>query len=531
MAFYEEISQLTTLDTTHCDNFNNINQKLLENTLYCYTNIGNLYNLQTSNKSSLVEAINEVKRNSSSSTDINSGVDGKISVHNQSSDSHPLFQQRINNLMSYVGIPYAKKMDYPNYNNLTETGVYYTTDGTNAPGGGSWYLEVMCVNDRIVFQRAKCVSGDLLEQTKDRVYDTSTNSWTSWKLNSTSKDVETLNTRIDDIESLISGGTTNPNVQTFCLYNQVPSVSTKWTSIESFVNSLPDNSIFNGDYQTNFDSDANFPTSTGVVTAYKVNINRCYILYHSSHDYGDKTQVYFTFYRNLSNPKFFWKKVMTDYDTKITLQSLKIEDSSFSTTDFDANLIKIVEKVGYQNSAFFYFYETPYPRLNESFKTKLGLNVDGYALFVQTTSNNACVNTVHIYPNNTPKCYVFSYDNEIRNFGEVCFGDTYVVTEYQNGWTYATWGEQHRLRLTKSGNIVTLHGTLMSGSVSDETIICTLPKHLRPKWTVSWLVYKFDSPVDSIGTCTLYTNGEIKYRKGNVSTKEHICFNASFNLW
>lgn len=117
MAFYNEITQYNTLTTTHCDNFNEVNQKLLENTLQNHQDIGNLNLLSTTQKDSLVSAVNEVKQSIPSSTNINQTIDQKISTHNQLTTSHQDIRSQVNTLENQIqGINISANIETHNTN-------------------------------------------------------------------------------------------------------------------------------------------------------------------------------------------------------------------------------------------------------------------------------------------------------------------------------------------------------------------------------------------------------------------------------
>ena len=117
MAFYNEITQYNTLTTTHCDNFNEVNQKLLENTLQNHQDIGNLNLLSTTQKDSLVSAVNEVKQSIPSSTNINQTIDQKISTHNQLTTSHQDIRSQVKTLENQIqGINISANIETHNTN-------------------------------------------------------------------------------------------------------------------------------------------------------------------------------------------------------------------------------------------------------------------------------------------------------------------------------------------------------------------------------------------------------------------------------
>lgn len=117
MAFYNEITQYNTLTTTHCDNFNEVNQKLLENTLQNHQDIGNLNLLSTTQKDSLVSAVNEIKQSIPSSTNINQTIDQKISTHNQLTTSHQDIRSQVKTLENQIqGINISANIETHNTN-------------------------------------------------------------------------------------------------------------------------------------------------------------------------------------------------------------------------------------------------------------------------------------------------------------------------------------------------------------------------------------------------------------------------------
>lgn len=184
MAFYNEITQYNTLTTTHCDNFNEVNQKILENTLQNHQDIGNLNLLSTTQKDSLVSAVNEVKQSIPSSTNINQTIDQKISTHNQLTTSHQDIRSQVKTLENQIqGINISANIETHNTNQTAHQDIrseinvlskrnYYTLadfertekfntidDCVTAMGSyGSAYLDTnLCFTDMSIFPSANGV--------------------------------------------------------------------------------------------------------------------------------------------------------------------------------------------------------------------------------------------------------------------------------------------------------------------------------------------------------------------------------------
>ena len=164
MAFYNEITQYNTLTTTHCDNFNEVNQKLLENTLQNHQDIGNLNLLSTTQKDSLVSAVNEVKQSIPSSTNINQTIDQKISTHNQLTTSHQDIRSQVKTLENQIqGINISANIETHNTNQTAHQDIRSEINGLSTDRG---YLITKHLEDNTDFNDIPKLNGIYMVSTR-----------------------------------------------------------------------------------------------------------------------------------------------------------------------------------------------------------------------------------------------------------------------------------------------------------------------------------------------------------------------------
>lgn len=100
-----------------------------------------------------------------------------------------------------------------------------------------------------------------------------------------------------------------------------------------------------------------------------------------------------------------------------------------------------------------------------------------------------------------------------------------------NGWATSSWGDNNKLRAVKVGNMVHVYGVLQAGTMTDGTIIATLPSEYRPLVsTRHFNVFDWSDNTKQF-VMSIYTNGNITCRRGTITQgTSHVVFNMTYDV-
>lgn len=477
--------------------------------------IGDLSDLDTQEKANIVSAINEVYKRTISSVDLENRMDGKISVHNQSNESHKDILNKISDLEAANGYPYAKTIDNQDLNNVVQTGCYYVYDCENIPGEGKWYLEVFVTKDKSVFQRAKCLSGSLVGDNRERLYVVSSESWTQWSDNIGEGDEQSIFKRVQDVELLLKEVTPKVKLNEENIQNINSNIDTLNRSIEDIKSD-------NSQHKLSIDS---------------LNI--------STKDLFDKVEPI--------------SKQLSD-----TLEI--VNDSNSSVNFIRQEFEQLIDKVDINSKSI--------SSLNDEVLA-LSTNINGFTLYTNISQlnqkegeedlsdciynmNNSSIAIINInpsfninqYPNKHGILKVFKDENGNAN---VYFCTTDGYREYRgcitpsnrymwlelctstkenivllNGFMAYDY-EDDKVTVCRTGQMCCINGRIVNKTHNvDRVVVFTLPTEYRPKNKTRCYFLNEDnlSPV----LCEINKNGDVIIVGGYANTNSPILINVTYNI-
>ena len=232
-------------------------------------------------------------------------------------------------------------------------------------------------------------------------------------------------------------------------YSQL-GLSSKWSSVEDCVGSIPNNSVGIFDIQSNFDGYANyFPTSSGMLTVTKQNGNRCYLLYTSSVVDVEVSRVWYSWYRELETVKYSWQQMVVSSETQSKLPSEYFFDAGQLVLKYATARLRFVHL---DNRAFI----------------QAGTN-DSYNGDMQLTGyNNNSLATLNINVLN---------DNATINSKKIATEESVNIT-LLNGWEIAP---NCNISAIKIGSRLFVNGIIKNTS-TEQKYITNLPAPKDGKW-------------------------------------------------
>nr|DAL93475.1 MAG TPA: receptor binding protein [Caudoviricetes sp.] len=181
---------------------------------------------------------------------------------------------------------------------------------------------------------------------------------------------------------------------------------------------------------------------------------------------------------NLSDVKIF---------TSLSDIGLSLDDM---TTDFGANILKIIKAMGRNRKIVLYPYQDETnTNLYNSVKTWCGINTDAYTLIVNSSfnGNENLPNKIEIYPNvangENRYCYGF-YDN--------IMGSCKEVRDLDSGWLDLPLSSGissvsgYTCQYRKIGKLIKLRGIITN--MANLNTVATLPAGYRPSVSAKYLI-------------------------------------------